>query len=193
VDVTELVSHDCRALDVAVSYVAEVAEGDLGRPTPCAGWTLGDLLQHMVANNNGWVRAAAGLPGERPVWEEASLGDDPAAVFADSARRVAVAFADPDLEQRFFDVYDYGVFPARIALGMHLVDFVVHGWDVARAMADPRPLDEDVCQIALDIALRWPKQRPNKAFDVIVPISDDASAADRLVAYLGRSPSWTAP
>ena len=38
-------------LDRAIAYtcgqLASVEPGMLGRPTPCAGWSLGDLLAHM--------------------------------------------------------------------------------------------------------------------------------------------------
>jgi uncharacterized protein (TIGR03086 family) len=192
-DFGRLVELDRRALSTAGRFVSGVGVDDLSRPTPCAGWTLGDLLRHMVAHNRGWALAARGAAGERSVWENAVLDDDPAGTFRESADLVTEAFADPALYERRLDVYGYGTFPASVALGMHMVDFLVHGWDVARAMGAPSSLDEDLSEAALAIALRWPYRRPDKAFDVRVAVAGSAGAGDRLVAYLGRSPSWPTP
>ncbi|MGC7198426.1 maleylpyruvate isomerase N-terminal domain-containing protein, partial [Mycobacteroides abscessus subsp. massiliense] len=36
------------AVQTSADIVSAVTRGDLRRPTPCAGWTLGDLLTHMT-------------------------------------------------------------------------------------------------------------------------------------------------
>jgi uncharacterized protein (TIGR03086 family) len=191
-EIDRLVALDRRVLAVAESAVAAVGSADLARPTPCASWSLGDLVRHMVANNNGWVVAARGLPADRVVWEDAELGTDPSDAFRESAARVAEAFADPALAGRRLDVYGYGTFSVPVALGMHLVDYLTHAWDVARAMGVAVDIDDELCDRALAIARRWPTDRPNTAFGVMVAVPDDGPAIDRLAGYLGRSPSWPA-
>ncbi|HET8681716.1 MAG TPA: TIGR03086 family metal-binding protein [Micromonosporaceae bacterium] len=188
----DLLDLDRRAIEQSSRVVAGVSPDDLGRPTPCAGWTLGDLLRHMVAHNHGWAAAAQGLPARRQAWEEAELGDDPAAAYQEAAKLVTEAFAAPGLAGRKLEVYGYGTFPAQVALGMHFVDYLVHGWDVARSLGVPAPteLDPELAEEALRIALRWPYQRPDKAFGVKVDLPSDAPVGQRLVAYLGRSPAW---
>ena len=61
-DVREL---DRRAVRASVDMVAKVTIEDLGRPTPCAGWTLADLLAHMTAQHRGFAAAAEGA---EPIW-----------------------------------------------------------------------------------------------------------------------------
>ena len=44
-----------------------------------------------------------------------------------------------DLARDRLAVYGYGTFPATVALNMHAVDFLGHGWDVARAVRSAYP------------------------------------------------------
>ncbi|HZN19419.1 MAG TPA: TIGR03086 family metal-binding protein [Micromonosporaceae bacterium] len=191
-DLDRRVDLDRRAVELTTRVVSGASAGQLDLPTPCAGWTLGNLLRHMVAHNHGWAAAAQGLPARRQTWEEAELGADPAAAYQESAKLVTEAFAAPGLAGRKLEVYGYGAFPAQVALGMHFVDYLVHGWDVARSLGapDPTEVDPELAEEALRIALRWPYQRPDKAFGVKVDVPADAPVGQRLVAYLGRSPAW---
>jgi len=182
-----------RALDEAGRFVERVRPTDLDGPTPCGDWTLATLLAHMVGHNHGWAAAARGLPADEATWEHASLGDDPVAAYRASVADVRDAYAVPDLMDRRFDVFGYAVFPARVALGMQFVDFLVHGWDVAKSIGAPDDLDPALCEAGLAVALRWPYRRPDKAFAEKVDVPDDAPVHHRLVAYLGRSPSWPRP
>jgi uncharacterized protein (TIGR03086 family) len=184
---------DRRALEQADGFIAAVTAEDLARPTPCAGWTLEVLLRHMVSHNHGFAAAARGEPAQRSVWEDASLGEDPYQAYQESAAAVTAAFGAPDVLERKLEVYGYGVFSAPTAISMHFVDFLVHGWDVARAIGSPGELDEEVSAQALRIALRWPYHRPDKAFGEKVDVPEDAPAHQRLVGYLGRRPDWTPP
>jgi len=55
-----LVDLDARVVRATVGLVSQAGPADLARPTPCAGWTLGDLIGHMTAQHYGWTAAAAG-------------------------------------------------------------------------------------------------------------------------------------
>ena len=110
---------------------------------------------------------------------------------------MTAAFAGLDPAAHRLDVFGYGTFPATVALNMHSVDFLGHGWDVARALGVDDALDGELCTIALRIAARWPDTPatwgPTGPFRPRVPVPDDAPAYQRLMGYLGRSPNWTAP
>ena len=58
-----------RALGYTRVVLADVAEPMLGRPTPCAGWTLGELLRHMEDALDAFAEAAAGR-----VWSARGAG-----------------------------------------------------------------------------------------------------------------------
>src|SRR6266851_4999179 len=97
-DIREL---DRRAVLASVAVVSAATAGDLGRATPCADWTLRQLLEHMIAQHDGFAAAAAGKGGGPHVWEVRSVVD-PVAEYAAAADRVITAFAGPDVVERKF-------------------------------------------------------------------------------------------
>jgi uncharacterized protein (TIGR03086 family) len=153
------------------------------------------MLRHMVGNNNGFADAAHGQPADAAVREGRELAGDPSRAFAESARRVTEAFAAPDLFDRKIEVLGYGQVPGATAVGMHFIDYLVHGWDVARTIGIECRLDEQLCLTVLAMGERWPKGSPTiwgsgAPFAHPVPVPDDAPAGHRMLAFLGRSPHW---
>jgi uncharacterized protein (TIGR03086 family) len=179
-----------RILTATGEIVAAVRPEQLDGPTPCGAWTLRQLLGHMVGHNVGWAAAAAGDPVGAEAWDRLDV-TDPAAEYDAAAAAVAAAFAAPAADP--IEVYGYGTLPLSTGMAMHIVDYVVHGWDVARSIGYRWHYDEELVDAAYRIMLRFPTSRPNKAFDVIVPVADDAPVTDKLMAYVGRDPQWSPP
>ena len=48
------------AIESSVEVIRRVRSDMLTLPTPCAGWTLADLLTHMTAQHHGFAAAARG-------------------------------------------------------------------------------------------------------------------------------------
>ena len=65
------------ALQAADDLIRRVTDDDLTRPTPCAAWTLADLLAHMVGQHVGF--AAAARDGDAPRSAYAPVPFTPAA------------------------------------------------------------------------------------------------------------------
>ncbi|WP_412542476.1 TIGR03086 family metal-binding protein [Longispora sp. K20-0274] len=173
--------------------VAQVTPGDLARESPCAGWNLADLLGHMIGQHRGFAAAARGLPVDPAVWEDVTLGPDPAADYAVAADDVLAAFAAEDFAGRTLALHGFGHVPAATAMMMHFVDYLAHGWDVARTLGVPADLDEELCERALRLGSRWPADSPSiwgpgAPFGAKVPVPAGASAADRFLGFLGRTP-----
>lgn len=182
-----------RAVAVAQAAVARVTPADLGRPTPCAAWDVGALLRHMVGENQGFATAAAHGRAGLAVWAGGDVGADPGAAFAASAAAAVAALREAD--GRLLEIREFGTFPARVAIGMQVVDLVVHGWDVAVSVGAPYAPDDDLAAAALAIAGRWPippeARGPEAAFDRQVPTGERAGDLDRLLGLVGRDPAWT--
>jgi uncharacterized protein (TIGR03086 family) len=188
---------DFRAPDaIAVRASVELLAGplDLTLPTPCAGWTLTDLLAHMTVQHLGFAAAARGDSWPLSRWAPRPLAPDPAAAYAEAAEDVIAAFAA-------LDSLDTGLAlpeitpdptPAARAISFHLVDYVVHSLDVARTLGRPVELPEDVLAAALQVAERVPdgpnRDRPGAAFAHALPVPDGASTLDRVLLLLGRKP-----
>ncbi|HEX6445510.1 MAG TPA: TIGR03086 family metal-binding protein [Streptosporangiales bacterium] len=196
-NIAELPDLDRRAVRATLTVVARLRPGDLERPTPCADWTLADLLAHMTVQHHGFASAAEGHGADPEAWRVRPLGDDPVAEYTAAAERVLAAFGAEGVLDRPFALPEFGAaapFPGRQAIGFHLVDYVVHGWDVARSLGVGVELDADVVDAALTVAELVPdderRLQPGAAFRPAVRVADDAPALDRMVALLGRSPSW---
>ena len=189
-----------RVINRTVAIVFEVKPDHLRLPTPCAGWTLQDLLGHMVAQHVGFAAAAGGQRTDLEFWRPRPLGADPAARYAEAAEAVLAAFAEPDARRRDWylpEIRDGGPFPAHVGMSFHLVDYVVHGWDVAASLSLPADFDADLVEIALGIAERVPdgpeRLGPGAAFAPGLPAASGASGLDRVLTLLGRSPNWPDP
>ncbi|MGW6425769.1 TIGR03086 family metal-binding protein [Nocardia sp. NPDC055053] len=162
--------------------------------TPCAGWDLRALLEHMSTQNRGFAAAVRG-EGDPAVWEVRRAAD-PVGDFLRSADEIVAAFAEPGALTRTLALPEIppGRFPAATALGFHLIDSVVHAWDVARSVGSSVDLDSDLAPAALRIAEAVPtgasRQRPGAAFAPALEMPDESATLDRILRVLGRSPDW---
>lgn len=191
-----LLDADAAATRGSVEIVGRIAPSDLSLPTPCAAWDLRALLAHMTVQHRGFAAAAAG----RSVSWEPAPSDDPVVDYTEAASAVVAAFAAPGVLDRPFalpEIPRAPSFPGRVAIGFHLVDYVVHGWDVARTLGLPYAPPEEVVAATLPVARAVPdgdaRLATDAAFGPGLPVVAGASALDEILLRLGRDPSWAAP
>lgn len=185
-----LIELDRQALDAALRILSTVTPADLDRPTPCADWTLRELLVHLVSENQGFASAVQGGT-DRAVWTGGTVDPDPFQAFAASAALVTEAFATNDVLARAVEVREFGVLPGRDAVMMHVIDTVAHSWDVASTLGGVWDLDDDLIGAALEMLLKFPLTRgPGEAFGEEIAVSAEASVADQFLACTGRDPRW---
>ncbi|MGZ8812890.1 MAG: TIGR03086 family metal-binding protein [Mycobacterium sp.] len=189
------------AVLASVDAVNAVTRDDLARPTPCAGWDLATLLAHMTVQHRGFAAAARGVT-DLDVWDPATVADavaaDPTGSYSAAADDVLDAFKADGVLDATFALPEFGpgaTFPGAMAIGFHLVDYVVHGWDVARSIGAAFELPRDVIAAVLPIAFAVPdgeyRTDEGSPFRRAVAVDDEASDMDRVLAHLGRSPAWT--
>ena len=195
-NMTDLIQCHRSVLESSVAIVGQVTALDLERPTPCIAWTLRQLLAHMIGQNYGFAAAADGNGHDRAVFADRPVSDQPAADYATSARRVIEAFGVPDLIEGSMylpEVRGGMTFPAPVAIGFHLVDYVAHGWDVATTLGIAAEFDDEALQLALTAAEAVPAGaqtlEDQTPFRPSVPTTS-SSMLDRIIATLGRSPDW---
>ena len=193
----DIVDLDARVVRGTVALVTQAGPADLARPTPCAGWTLGDLIGHMTAQHHGWTAAAAGQGADLSCWQPGPPAADPVGEYAAAAGRVLEAFGDEAVLGREFALAELSPvlrFPAAQAIGFHFIDYLVHGWDVARSLGVAYQPEPGVLAAALPIARAVPDGELRKQglvpFAPGLPVSAQASLLDQIVAMLGRSPAW---
>ncbi len=183
-----------RAFDAIRPIVAEVRPTDLSRPTPCADWDLRALLAHMIGQDHGFAAAVlADVPTDAFAPREPTPGAHEA-----GATLVVTAFAtaDPD-RQVLLAEFEGHRFPLRSVIGFHLVDTLVHGWDVAATLGIEVDYDDDLIAAGLAVAEQVPdgpaRTAPGAAFAPVLPLASTSTGWPRTLALLGRDPNWTAP
>ncbi|WP_163505661.1 TIGR03086 family metal-binding protein [Fodinicola acaciae] len=189
----DVVALDAQAVRTTIDLVSLAAADDWRKPTPCEGWTLYGLVAHMTAQHYGFAAASTGV-GELSAWGWRPLGDDPVAAYRAAAEHVLAAFAEDGVLERIFPLPEFGAeVPGAQAAGFHLVDYVVHGWDVAKTLGVSVEFAPEVLDATLEIAKAVPdgemRRAPGSSFGPVVAYSGGVKL-DHIVALLGRSPSW---
>ena len=194
IESAELRRLHARAQELVDAALTGLAVADLARATPCAQWNLGDLLGHMLGQNRALAAAVAGggsdLAARRPVIP----GPDPATELARTERELVAAFADHGMGGVVWmpELSPSAPIPARIALLAHLIDTVVHGWDVAASRSRSYAVPADLLAVATSVAQRIPDgagRGPGAAFGP-ARSTDGTDALGDLLARLGRDPHW---
>lgn len=191
------------AVTATMDIVSEITAADLDRPTPCAGWNLADLLTHMTVQHKGFAAAARGAGADLAVWEPATMAEavraDPGGVYAAAAAEVLDEFAADGVLEATFALPEFGqdaTVPGAMAIGFHFVDYVVHGWDVARSIGLPYTLPSEVIDAVQPLAFAVPdgefRDMDNSPFARAVAHEDGEGDLDRILRHLGRSPDWRA-
>ncbi|WP_405148497.1 TIGR03086 family metal-binding protein [Sphaerisporangium sp. NBC_01403] len=172
-----------RTLAEVDALVAAVAPGQMGDPTPCEGWDVRALLNHLVYENLMWTSLAEGSP--RSDFTADHLGGDHVAAFRAAAGAAMAAFGRPGmLEERF------GPAPGWRLVEQVVIEMLVHGWDLATATGRPADLAPDVAEAILPAVRAIYGELPRTPGGSFAPerqAPPGATAADRLAAYLGRA------
>ncbi|MBE1598185.1 TIGR03086 family metal-binding protein [Streptomyces stelliscabiei] len=172
-------------LDAVGLLVAAVEPDQFDRPTPCADWDVRALLGHLVWENLLWASLADGTP--RADFTADHLGTDHVAAFRSASRAARSAFARPGMLDR-----RYGPAPGRRLVEQLVIEMLVHGWDLARAVGHPfdavavQRLAETALPVVREIYGGLPRT-PAGSFAPAQAASTHATALDRLAAYLGRA------
>lgn len=196
----------------ALADVVDIDQGTLDGPTPCDGFTVSQLRDHVL----GWLEFFAGALAD-PAAEEGrsepdgwQLGDRQASDVVKAAARTIDAAIGNDVHGQVVVMSQ-----ARMAgdgvLAMALGEYLVHGWDLAistgqpwllggpgvaadgEASAAPKTVDQ-----AAEAALAFlqttvaPEHRgPDSGFfDAEVPATDGAGPVERLLCFAGRDVDW---
>ena len=185
---TDLVKVHRQALDATRAIVSGISDDQWDAPTPCDGWDVRTLVNHIVSGNL-W---AAELASGRTIEEVGDrldgdvLGNDPLAAYDDSAREAAEVFAEPGALDAPCAV-SYGPVPGSVYAGHRFVDVLIHGWDVAVATGQDPTLDQELVVAAWEVVEPQAEMlRASGMFGGDVAVSPDADAGTRLLAVLGR-------
>jgi uncharacterized protein (TIGR03086 family) len=153
---------------------------DLGGTTPCDDWSMRDLLNHMLDTQRYFIGAARGEDVSPPGPTAPDvLSDKPSADFERASGEVLATYGQEGVIEK-----------TGPALGIAFADMLLHGWDVARATGQDATMPDRLPEAAYDVIHgRFTDEQRKGVFKPEIPVSDDATGQDRLLAYTGRNPS----
>jgi uncharacterized protein (TIGR03086 family) len=168
-----------RALGYTRGALATVGP-DRSAPTPCAGWSLADLLCHMDDGLDAFLEAAGGA-----VCIEASLrpGADVDVLQTKACHLLGVwSGRTPP-----YVVVGDRPTPSSVIVAAAALEIAVHGWDVAQATGVRHHLPDDLGRALLPVAhaVVAPEDRPARFALPQVPARDMGPTAE-LLGFLGR-------
>lgn len=184
---TDITALHRRALDATGAIVAGIGPEQWGSATPCEGWDVRALANHVVSGNLWAAELAAGRSidevGDR--LDGDVLGADPAGTYQASAEAAASAFEAPGALDAPCAV-SYGPVPGSVYAGHRFVDVLIHGWDLATATGQDTRLDPELVDGCW--AVLAPQLDMLQASGMFGTAHDPAGSSpqDRLLAELGR-------
>ena len=149
----------------------------LDGPTRCDGWTVRDLLNHMLETQRYFAGSARGEVVSPPSPNPPTLlTENPVDDFARARADVLNAFAQVGVLAR-----------TGPSLGIAFSDQLLHGWDLAVATGQEATMPDGLAEEAYrSIFGMFTDVQRVGVFKPALPVGDDATAQERLLAYTGR-------
>lgn len=177
-----------RAIGYTLGAIQPVSPAQHSNPTPCTGWNLRMLLEHL----NDSLDVLQEIIDTQHIDSPASHGNgpmtDPVVRFRRRATQLLGSWSASAYRDRMTDVACLPL-PNEIVAYTGALEIAVHGWDISQACGHHRPiptaLAADMLQIA-PILVTEATRRP--LFAAPAPVPERADPSDRLVAFLGRRP-----
>lgn len=163
-------------------------------PTPCPGWDVRALVNHVLLGTRMSVQVLAGVPREQVIGalndDLISSSSDLVADFVDLADQMVEGFSGPDGLTGMV-AHPAGDFPRSMFIGFRVTDGAVHAWDLATAIGGDTTLNAEMVKYA------WDDAQPHREMLVATgmfgegpsgSISDDAALQTRYLDLVGRRP-----
>ncbi|NGO13478.1 TIGR03086 family protein [Streptomyces sp. HC44] len=174
----------------AVPVIRALPDERLADPTPCSDYDVKALVNHLfhvvvqfqklAAKKDSDFTVTPDHVGAEPGWRER---------FADEVDRLVAAWSAPGAEEGTTGAMNM---PARTVGSLVLLDLTVHVWDLARATGQEYRTDGEAVrvldQLAATVGEMAPTARAMGMFADPVPVPENASPFERLLAETGRDP-----
>jgi uncharacterized protein (TIGR03086 family) len=167
--------------------LAQVGDDQWGIASPNPGWSVRDLVNHVVGGNRRYVVLLSGAPtvDVEALRDLEHLGDDPQQAFRQTAAEMTAAFHEPGALSRTVH-HRLGDRSGAELLVMRVIEHALHGWDLARAIGTDDSVDPEVTEAILAAFTDDPSMLGRTSFAPI-EMSADADPQRRLLLLSGRA------
>jgi uncharacterized protein (TIGR03086 family) len=167
------------------SRVDAVSDDEWSAPSPCEGWTARDVVAHCATNLRALRDSVTG--GDFFTTFGNPIEGDVASAWRDANQTVKATLEDIGVS----DTATVGgnAVPLIAVVDGLMRDFVIHSWDLARAVGGDESLPDDLVASATDaMAMVGDDQRVPGLYGKKVDVPTTASPQDQLIALSGRRP-----
>ncbi|HEX3898693.1 MAG TPA: TIGR03086 family metal-binding protein [Mycobacteriales bacterium] len=176
-------------LDKTADIVDGVTDSDWAKPTPCSDYTVKDLVSHMVGWSASFVGAATGHTADVDP-SAYQVTSSSAAEFRDAVQTMIAGWTEHGAD-RMVSLIGAGEMPGQMVLDMTMMEYLAHGWDLARGTGQDMPYTDEEAQAVHDLASKhlgdeW--RGDGKPFGKVVDVAVDAPPLDRFAGFMGRMP-----
>lgn len=176
--------------------VVNVPDEAFGAPTPCPGYTVGDLVEHVgtmaVAFGAAATKETEGIGDRRPTGDASQLPHDWRERIPQFLTALAEAWRDP-LAWTGHTRVGGADLPGEIAGVIALDELVLHGWDLAKATGQPAAYDGPELEAVYGMVQQFRSGGVEGLFGPPVAVPGDAPLLDRILGLAGRDPGWVPP
>jgi uncharacterized protein (TIGR03086 family) len=180
-------SFECASVTLAAyrPVLGRLTADDLGRPSPCSEYTVGEVGEHVV-------RSMVLLASVAGASVDGGLVGGPASGLLEERVTASTGAALAAWRGRGLDgsvAVGRSTLPASLAVEIIPMELLVHGWDLARATGSEIDVAPEVADYVLGRArsLITPDKR-GRSCAAEVPAGPSATALERLIAFTGRQP-----
>ena len=173
--------------------LGQVKPEQLTGPTPCTGWDLHTLVNHVIL----WTAYSAERRArDEPLPEDLMTRDFAAergfaAGYAAQLDRAVAAWSAPQAWEGELKVIGSPT-PAADVGALLVTEMVLHGWDIARAIGEDYQVAGDVAAaVYRAVEANAELYRKYEGFAAAVEAPGTAPVLDRALALSGRDPAWT--
>lgn len=163
---------------------------DWSAPSPVAEWDAAGVLGHLI----GWLPGMLLLGCELELPQGPDPAADPVAAWEMRSTAVQDILDDPEKATVTYRSGMLGDMTVTELLDRFwTADVFMHSWDLARATGQDIAIDASMSQALLSgLSSMEEVIRASKQFGEARPVAEDASVQDRLIAFIGRDPGWSA-
>ena len=185
------------AADQMSRVISGIRDDQLDAPTPCVDTDVATMVAHVQGLSLAFRDAARKVDGPttstppqaaakdlRPGWRD----EIPVAL-----DELVQAWQEPGALDGLTTAGGVTM-PAEIMLTVVDNELVIHAWDLAKATGQPYAAAPDNLEASWQMVSNTPDEPEAREglFGPRLPIADDAPLLDRVLAYAGRDPNWSA-